>query len=112
VQPELPQDSRWELRIRALQVNGRRVNEAIERGLASGRAAVFVCECGRIGCNVTIGLSVAQYETSRVDAERFLVAPDHDLPDVDRVVERHDRYLIVAQRRPGRQLNPTDPRQP
>jgi anti-sigma regulatory factor (Ser/Thr protein kinase) len=85
-----------ERRIGALQVNGRRVNEAIERGVSSAQPTVFVCECGRIGCNTTIALSVAQYGAARIDFDRFLVAPHHHLPDVDRVIARHDRYLIVA----------------
>jgi anti-sigma regulatory factor (Ser/Thr protein kinase) len=86
----------WDRRIGALQVNGRRVNEAIERGVSFARPRVFVCECGRVGCNTTIALSVAQYGAARIDFDRFLVAPHHHLPDVDRVIERHDRYLIVA----------------
>jgi hypothetical protein len=105
--PELPdgrpfaaaKEASRERRIDALQVNARRVNEALERGLSAGRPAVFVCECGQIGCTVTIALSVAEYEASRADFDRFLIAPHHDLPDIDRVVERHDHYLIVAPRR-------------
>ena len=44
----------WARRVAKQEINGRRVNEAIERGrLGESDEGSFVCECGRIGCNVT-----------------------------------------------------------
>lgn len=77
------------------EVNGRRVNEAIERG-DSGPVPVFVCECGHLGCSDTVELSVAEYEAVRSDFDRFLVKPGHEIEEVDRVVERHSGYLVVV----------------
>lgn len=82
------------------EVNGRRVNEAIERGEADGDTAVFVCECGYVGCNVTLELSLAEYEAVRTDFDRFLVVPGHEIDAVDEVVERHPRHLVVVKREP------------
>jgi hypothetical protein len=82
------------------EINGRRVNEAIERGDSDGNAAVFVCECGYVGCNTTVELSIAAYEAVRTDFDRFLVVPGHEIDEIDRVVERHGDHLIVVKREP------------
>lgn len=83
------------------EVNRRRVNEAIERGENGGGAAIFVCECGHLGCNTTVELSIEAYEGVRSDFDRFLVAPGHEIDEVDRVVERHPNHLVVVKRRGG-----------
>lgn len=82
-------------RAAAAEVNGRRVNEAIERGTQAD-AAVFVCECGNLGCNATVELTIPAYEQVRTGFERFLVLPGHELTEIERVVERHEDYLVVA----------------
>jgi hypothetical protein len=82
------------------EVNGRRINEAIERGEGNGEAAVFVCECGYVGCNTTVELSIADYEAVRTDFDRFLVVPGHEIDEIDEVVERHSEHLVVVKREP------------
>jgi hypothetical protein len=85
-------------RAAAAEVNGRQVNEAIERGTRDAGAAVFVCECGTLGCTCTVELTIAEYEDVRSGFERFLVIPGHELEDIEDVIERHDKYLVVAKR--------------
>jgi hypothetical protein len=85
-------------RAAAAEVNGRQVNEAIERGTNAAGAAVFVCECGNLGCNATVELTIVDYEQVRSGFDRFLVVPGHELPDIERVVERHGDYVVVAKR--------------
>jgi hypothetical protein len=85
-------------RAAAAEVNGRQVNEAIERGTRDAGAAVFVCECGTLGCTCTVELTIAEYEDVRSGFERFLVVPGHELEDIEDVIERHDAYLVVAKR--------------
>lgn len=90
---------RFQRRAAAAEINGRRVNEAIEpRG--SDDAAVFVCECGNLGCSEKVEISVAEYEEVRTDFDRFFVVPGHEIDEVDEVVERHPDYLIVVKREP------------
>ena len=89
--------SRWERCAVAAEVNGRRVNEAIERGTGE-ESAVFVCECGHLGCSITIGLSLADYEAVRTNFDRFLVAPGHEIDWVERVAERHSGHVVVVKR--------------
>lgn len=85
-------------RAAAAEVNGRRVNEAIERGAQGTGTAVFVCECGNLGCSATVELAIADYERVRSGFERFLVVPGHELEGIEEVVERHGSYLVVAKR--------------
>lgn len=93
----------WKQRITNAEINGRRVNEAIERGEGNTGPTVFVCECGYIGCSSTIELAIAEYEGVRTDFDRFLVIPGHEIPEVDRVVERHSEYLVVVKPDEGAQ---------
>src|SRR5690349_25100789 len=60
-------------RMALAEINGRRVNEAIQRGRANAEVAVFVCECGSLGCATTIELPVAEYERVRTSFERFVI---------------------------------------
>jgi hypothetical protein len=79
----------------------REVNEAIERGhWPSGpdQAVRFRCECAELDCNNTIQLTTGEYERLREHPRRFLVAPGHQLPDVETVVEAHPGYVIVEKR--------------
>lgn len=86
----------WKQRITLAEINGRRVNEAIERGDEGGGSAVFVCECGHLGCSSTVELGIDDYEEVRTDFDRFLVIPGHEIVAVDRVVERHPEHLVVV----------------
>ncbi|HEX7279582.1 MAG TPA: hypothetical protein VF255_08180 [Solirubrobacterales bacterium] len=86
----------WKQRITIAEINGRRVNEAIERGEGDSGPAVFVCECGHLGCSSTVELEIAEYEAVRTEFDRFLVIPGHEIEAVDRVVERHPGYLVVV----------------
>jgi hypothetical protein len=98
VEAEKRGSERWLRCAVAAEVNGRRVNEAIERGAIEDGAAVFVCECGHLGCSTTIPLSIADYEAVRTNFDRFLVFPGHEIDQVDRVVERHPDHVVVVKR--------------
>jgi hypothetical protein len=102
-----------ELILRAAQIeaNTRRVNEAIEAGTDEDQL-VFLCECGRVDCGMTIRLGHDAYEAVRTDFDRFLVAPGHVLPEIEEVAEHYDGYLVVRKRAPAarRLVAATDPR--
>jgi hypothetical protein len=80
----------------AAEANSRQVNEAIERGNGQDDSAVFVCECAYIGCNTTIEMSIAEYEAVRTNFDRFLLAPGHEVEEIEEVVERHPDYFVVV----------------
>ena len=92
----------------------RDVNEGIERGQWPGEEDTpigFRCECARLGCNQLIELSVREYEQIRAHPRRFVVAPGHELPDVETVVEAQPGYVIVEKRDlAGRVAERHDPR--
>ena len=55
----------------------------------------FVCECADVDCTLRITLTLAEYERIRSSPVRFVVAPGHDVADVEVVVERHEDHAIV-----------------
>jgi hypothetical protein len=55
----------------------------------------FRCECGREDCDSFVGLTVSEYEQVRSNNDRFAVVPGHEDPEIERVVERGERYLVV-----------------
>ena len=88
----------------------RKVNEGIERG-SDNRRMTFACECGRLGCNKLIELSRPEYEAVRAHSRRFFLLASHQLLAVERVVERHDEYLVVEKLgEAGAIAERTDPR--
>jgi hypothetical protein len=60
-----------------------------------GEAVEFTCECGRRDCAEPITMTVAEYQAIRAESTRFAVIPGHQLPEVERVVERHPTYVVV-----------------
>ena len=78
----------------------REVNERIES--AVGRANrhddhvyEFLCECSNADCTLLLPLTIAEYEAVRNDPRQFIVAPGHDLPEIESVVARNAGYQLV-----------------
>jgi hypothetical protein len=62
--------------------------------------ADWICECASDDCTQQIAMTSAEYEKVRALPTRFaVVASDsHVVPDIEDVVERHERYWIVEKR--------------
>ena len=56
---------------------------------------LVLCECGSVECDERITISEEAYETLRLIPTHFAVAPGHEIPAVERVVERFDGYVVV-----------------
>jgi hypothetical protein len=56
------------------------------------------CECSNDQCDEQLFLSPNEYAAVRQHETRFAVAPGHDAPEIERVVERHSRYWVVEKR--------------
>jgi hypothetical protein len=56
----------------------------------------FVCECDNPSCTKAIEVPLGEYERAVEPVDRFLVAPGHEDPAVEVVVEEHDNYIIVS----------------
>jgi hypothetical protein len=81
----------------------REVNERIKQvnaSLATVEQTDFLCECGDGSCTVPVSLSMAEYEAVRAEPTQFAVAPDHVVPDIERIVRSNRRYAVVAKTDP------------
>jgi hypothetical protein len=72
----------------------RKVNDGMRRN-GHGGPGVFVCECGRIGCNQLVELGAPEYEALRGHHYRFLLLKGHELPECDEIVASHNGYVVV-----------------
>lgn len=55
----------------------------------------FLCECVSSECTRAVLLTRAQYESVRAGAARFFTAPGHEQAEQERVVERHEDFVVV-----------------
>jgi hypothetical protein len=53
----------------------------------------FHCECG--ACPEKVQMTIAEYESVRSQDDRFTLHLGHDNPELEGVVERTDRYVVV-----------------
>jgi hypothetical protein len=86
-----------EERLAANEALFREVNERIAE--VSERFALeevsAICECATADCTQRFELSRRDYEEVRSASIQFVVVPGHEKPDIERVVDRRGRYLIV-----------------
>jgi hypothetical protein len=92
----------------------RSINERIEAGTwpaSPSELVAFRCECAALRCNLLLEATVADYEAIRSDSRQFLVAPGHELPGIETVVEREPGYVVVRKvGDAGKVADATDPR--
>ncbi len=92
----------------------RDVNERIADGQWPGDPndpVAFRCECGRLGCNMLVELTLAVYEQVRSDPRHFVLVAGHDTPEVEVVIGQGEGYVIVEKiGRAGEIAEATDPR--
>jgi hypothetical protein len=76
----------------------REVNERIEdinQALGADEPSDFLCECGDDSCTLPVSLTLAKYEQVRSNPTHFVIAPGHEVIDVERVLEQHDDFAVV-----------------
>ena len=77
----------------------REVNERIEehavRDGADPHEYEFFCECSNIDCVLRLPMTLAAYEEIRSDPTQFVVAPGHELPEIEEVVRTTLAYQVV-----------------
>lgn len=94
----------------------REVNERVEDIAKSanleGQQLDFICECAHTNCAERLGMSLTEYEAVRRVPTHFVVVEGHEIPDVESIVERTSRYLVVAKIGVGGELaQQLDPRE-
>jgi hypothetical protein len=87
-------------RLAANQSLYRSVNEQIEalnQAFAEtvGIGGEWVCECADLNCTVIVSAQLYEYESVRRNSRTFLVFPGHVFPEVERVVDENERFVIV-----------------
>jgi hypothetical protein len=90
--------SLWEQRAARNEALFREVNENIarlEERHGQTEEPVYICECANAGCTDQIAVDLQTYTRVRQEPRFFFVRPGHEDPQLERVVERHSRYLIV-----------------
>jgi hypothetical protein len=87
-------------RIARNEARFREINDRLARDLAevvegAEELLPFVCECGLRTCAQPVRLSIGEYRRVRADRVHFAVVPGHEIEDVEDVVERGDRYVVI-----------------
>jgi hypothetical protein len=72
----------------------------------------YVCECSFAGCSSTITLTHDEYEHVRSDGTHFVIALNHEHPEIDRVIGETDRFAIIEKwlGEPREMARESDPR--
>ena len=84
-----------EERLAANEARFREINEGAQPQRESHGRGRFVCECADRGCMAWLDVSPEVYADVRRHARRFILAPGHEVPDVETIVERGDGYIVV-----------------
>jgi hypothetical protein len=102
-----------EARMARTETAFREVNEAIARTAErfDGTEVDFVCECADPTCTHRVTAELDQYEQVRAEPTRFLLAPGHEEPQIERVVRQTGDFQVVEKfgttvARIVRRLNP------
>ena len=72
----------------------------------------FLCECSDERCTSTISASREAYEEVRASPVSFLLAPNHENPELDEVVVENAVFAVIKKLPggPARLARETDPR--
>lgn len=104
-----------ETRLAKNEVVFREINERVSELAANHgpdeHVYTFFCECSNADCTLQIELTRKSYEDVRAHGNRFLIATGHELPEIERVVERNDGWWIVEKENEAGELaKELDPR--
>jgi hypothetical protein len=88
------------------------IDERAEAGWADAdQLFEFLCECASgEGCDWRLRMKLAEYEQVRQQDDRFVVAPGHENRQIERVVDEHERFLVVDKIRELEPYVADDPR--
>ena len=55
----------------------------------------YICECGDPDCSENFTMTRVEYEAVRSDGSLFVVAIDHENPEIERVLLENGRFAVV-----------------
>jgi hypothetical protein len=74
----------------------REVNERLdEMAVPWSKTTDYLCECSEMSCSKIIELTNEEYERVRSRATVFVVVPGHERPEIEKVIERNEAFLLV-----------------
>jgi hypothetical protein len=88
------------------------IQEANDKFGADHPMDEYRCECSDRRCVDVVSLTRLEYEAVRADGLRFIIAVNHENPELDRLVAALERYSVVAKLpgEPARIALDSDPR--
>jgi hypothetical protein len=74
----------------------RAVNERLD-DLATpwSKTTDYLCECSETSCVEIVELTNDEYERVRSRATVFVVVPGHERPEIEKLVEANERFMLV-----------------
>lgn len=76
--------------------NERRAELEAQGALDDEELMPFVCECDDPSCAQPVSVSLLEYERVVAPVDQFVVRPGHEDPEVEKVVEQHEKFLVVS----------------
>ncbi len=84
----------------AFQAINERLRDDLEIAAEGDQLVAFVCECGHASCHESVELTRAEYTAAHEREDQFVSLGGHVIPDVEDVVDRTDRYVVVRKTAP------------
>jgi hypothetical protein len=90
----------WEERAGRNEALFRSINDALARSEEESRSDSFpaFCECSFTECTTHVEVSFTDYARVRRQEDRFIVAPGHEQPEIEQVVEEHHPDYVVVEK--------------
>jgi hypothetical protein len=63
---------------------------------ANAVTELYFCECANTDCRQKVELRKKDYERARSDSRQFVIAPGHEMPEVETVLERHEGWELIS----------------
>jgi len=74
----------------------REINERLdEMSVPWSKTTDYLCECSEMACTKIVELTNEEYERVRSRPTVFVVAHGHERPEIEKVVERTEGFLLV-----------------
>jgi hypothetical protein len=89
------------------------VNERLDEvgdAIPWSKTTDYLCECSAAACIEIVELTNDEYERARSHPTRFVLVPGHQRPELERVVEEHERFLLVEKTAAVDEIIEEDPR--
>lgn len=114
MEPRLDRQARNEALLREVNERLAQVDKAGDDRMSGSSPGLFefLCECGEsaAGCEALVEMTIEEYERVRSQSDRFAVYPGHEQDEIEWVVERSDRFVVVDKRPNAEPLVEDDPR--